>query len=335
MTHRIFAIVLTVVLQSVKLLAHEYALGDNFEKGDVFEKDGISYKVLVTYLVVDPKESPDTIKGPEKFYKAGELMVVKVDEKLGDVVIPPSINRFKVIGLTDSLFYQHEHDRIWLPNLLFAGNGCFAKLKVRSGTLVIHDIANMGMGVFDELDAELLLDITRNVNWGKTFSKMRTDSSLISSRPKGLVRLNRGSLKYIKGCPVYNECYSAVADNYKKWVRKAFCDDERFQKNDLVDKNGRLSKRMYSTTPQKAKNGLKITANAVDIKGLGYPWGNLSQKYTRQANYAVYDKKTRKTTYYQEFIPVADPLQKTGWYVKFIGKEGEVKYMLNGKLIKK
>ena len=78
-----------------------------------------------------------------------------------------------------------------------------------------------------------------------------------------------------------------------------------------------------------------ISASAVDVKGMGYPWGNLTRSYCRRASYLVLDKKSRKSTYYLDFIPLADPTQKMGWYVKFVSKEEEVKYMLNGKLIKK
>ncbi len=328
-TRFFFASVIAFVLHSFSLFANEYS------KGDIIKKDGISYKVLVTYLVVDSKETTDTIQGPDKFYCSGELMVVDVDKSLNDVVIPPSVDRFRVIGLTDSLFYRHEHDRIWLPKLQFAGNGCFAKLKMKSGVLVVHDISNLGMGVFDELDADLIFDITRKVTWGNAFSKMRADSSFVPSVPKGLIKTNTRMLGFIRNSYVYDDCYGATADNYKKWINKAFNEDEKFQQNDLVSKSERFNKRTYSTTPRKSKNGFTITASAVDVKGMGYPWGNLTRSYYRRANYSVLDKKSRKTTYYQDFIPVADPIQKTGWYVKFVSNGEEVKYMLNGKLIKK
>lgn len=328
-TRFFFAIVIAFVLQTFSLFANEYSIGD------IIKRDGISYKVLVSYLVVDSKETTDTIQGPDKFYRSGELMVVDVDKSLNDVVIPPAVDRFKVVGLTDSLFYQHEHDRIWLPNLQFAGNGCFAKLKMRSGALVIHDIPNLGLGVFDELDADLIFDITKKIKWGNSFSKMRADSSLIPSRPKGLIKINTRMLGFLKNSSVYEDCYSATADNYKKWIKKAFNEDEKFQQNDLINKNDRFNKRIYSTTPRKSKNGFTISASAVDVKGMGYPWGNLTRSYCRRASYLVLDKKSRKSTYYLDFIPLADPTQKMGWYVKFVSKEEEVKYMLNGKLIKK
>jgi len=328
-TRFFFASVIAFVLHSFSLFANEYS------KGDIFKKDGISYKVLVTYLVVDSKETTDTIQGPDKFYRSGELMVVGVDKSLSDVVIPPAVGRFKVIGLTDSLFYQHEHDRIWLPKLQFAGNGCFAKLKVRSGALVIHDISNFGLGVFDELDADLIFDITRKITWGNAFSKMLPDSSFTSSMPKGLIKTNTRMLGFIRNSRVYDDCYGATANNYKKWIDKAFNNDEKFQQNDLNNKTERFNRRTYSTTPRKRKNGFTITASAVDVKGMGYPWGKLTSSYYRRSNYAVLDKKSKKTIHYQDFIPLADPVQKMGWYVKFVSNEEEVKYMLNGKLIKK
>lgn len=328
-TRFFFASVIAFVLHSFGLFANEYS------KGDIFKKDGISYKVLVTYLVVDSKETTDTIQGPDKFYRSGELMVVGVDKSLSDVVIPPAVGRFKVIGLTDSLFYQHEHERIWLPKLQFAGNGCFAKLKVRSGALVIHDISNFGLGVFDELDADLIFDITRKITWGNAFSKMLPDSSFTSSMPKGLIKTNTRMLGFIRNSRVYDDCYGATANNYKKWIDKAFNNDEKFQQNDLNNKTERFNRRTYSTTPRKRKNGFTITASAVDVKGMGYPWGKLTSSYYRRSNYAVLDKKSKKTIHYQDFIPLADPVQKMGWYVKFVSNEEEVKYMLNGKLIKK
>lgn len=221
---RKFNIIIAFVLLSINLFAQGYSTGD------IIEENGISYKVLVTYLVVHPKESPDTIKGPDKFYQAGELMVVKVDKKLKDVVIPPEVGRFKVIGLTDSLFYEHEHDRIWLPDLSFAGNGCFAKLKMGSGALVIHNISNLGMAVFDELEADLILDITRQVSWGDSFRKMRKDSTFRPSMPKGKVKIDTKKLKFIRKTPVYDDSYSATHLNYRSWINKAFNNDEAFIK---------------------------------------------------------------------------------------------------------
>lgn len=326
---RKFYIAIAFVLLSINLFAQEYSTGD------IIEENGISYKVLVTYLVVHPKESPDTIKGPDKFYQAGELMVVKVDKGLKDVVIPPEVGRFKVIGLTDSLFYEHEHDRIWLPDLSFAGNGCFAKLKMGSGALVIHNISNLGMAVFDELDADLILDVTRQVAWGDSFRKMREDSTFTTSSPKGLIKVNTRMLGHVKSNPIYNDCYSANGRNYTNWINKAFRNDKAFTKNARLAKNASLSKRTYSTTPRKKKRGLTITAGVSNVKKLGYPWGNLTLKYYRLPKYTVMDKKRRVTKYYQDFIPTADATRKEGWFVKFVGEDGEIKYKLNGKKIRK
>jgi len=323
------AIIFTFVL-SFRLMA------DDCTVGDVIEKDGISYKILVTYLVVDKKESPDAIEGPDKFYCSGEAMVIHVDKKLRDVVIPPTINRFKVVGLTDSLFYKHKHDRIWLPELQFMGSGCFAKLKVGSGALVVHNVANLGVGVFDGLDAELIFDITRKINLGKAFFKNHKDSAHVQCGPKGVVKIRTDMLRYIKPCWVYDECYSATSDNYKKWIRKAFNGDEAFMKNALNDRGYSLGMRSYSTTPSKAKDGLLIIASAENVKGLGFPWGSLTRDYYRQSKYTVVNKKKRrKVTCYRDFIPVVDATQRSGWYVRFLGKEGEERFSLNGKLLKK
>ena len=326
---RIVFIVIFAFLLSFRLFADEYSVGD------IIQQDGISYKVLVTYLVIDPKETPDTIKGPDKFYRSGELMVINVDKNLKDVVIPPVVGRFRVVGLTDSLFYGHEHDRIWLPELQFAGNGCFAKLKMGSGALVVHNVANFGTGVFDELDAELIFDISKKIAWGNAFYRMKEDSSLVPSQPKGLVKINTRMLSHIKYCRVYDDCYSATACNFRGWIDKAFNYDERFQKNNLNERNYNLGRRLYPTTSMRGKNGLLITAGATSVKGLGYPWGSLTRDYYRQSKYTVVNKKKRKTAYYQDFIPVADATQKRGWYVRFIGGDEEVNYTLNGKLIKK
>lgn len=329
MIRKVYTFIFAFILNAINLFAQEYSTGD------IIEKDGISYKVLVTYLVTNPKESPDTITGPDKFYQAGEIMVIKVDEGLRDVVIPPAVGRFKVVGLTDSLFYRHEHDRIWLPDLNFAGNGCFAKLKMGSGALVIHNIDNLGTAVFDELDADLILDITKQIKFGESFRKMKEDSTFVSSKPKGLIKINTKMLRYIRKNSIYDDSYSASTRNYTNWLNKAFNYDETFSSNYTTDKNSFLNKRTYTTTPKKNKRGLTITAGAINVKKLGYPWGNLTQKYYRLPRYTVTSKKKkRKTQYYQEFTPVADAMQKEGWYVKFVGEEGEVKYMLNGKRIK-
>ncbi len=324
----VFTVIFAFIL-SFRLFAEEYSVGD------IVQENGISYKVLVTYLVIDAKETPDTIKGPDKFYRSGEVMVINVDKDLKDVVIPPVVGRFRVVGLTDSLFYGHGHDRIWLPELQFVGNGCFAKLKMGSGALVVHNVANFGTGVFDELDAELIFDISKKVTWGNAFYRMKEDSSLVPSQPKGLVKINTRMLSHIKYCRVYDDCYSATADNFKRWISKAFNDDERFLKNDLNERKYNLGRRTYPTTSMRGKNGLLITAGARNVKDLGYPWGSLTRDYYRQSKYTVVDKKKRKTSYYQDFIPVADVTQKRGWYVRFVDGEEEVNYTLNGKLIKK
>lgn len=326
-----FTIIFALVLTS-RLFA------DGWSKGDVIERDGISYKVLVSYLVVDKKESPDTIKGPDKFYYSGELMVINVDKNLKDVVIPPVVERFRVVGLTDSLFFRHEHDRIWLPELQFAGSGCFAELKVGSGALVVHNIANLGDYVFDNLDADLIFDITKKIKFGNAFRKKKEDLSFDVSVPKGVVKVKTEMLKYVQGCWIYDNCFSATADNFKKWVSKAFNNDEAFCKNALNERNFSLGMRSYSTTPRKAKSGLLIVVSAVNVKGLGYPWGTLTRDYCRQSRYTVINKKNRKKSlYYQHFIPVPDASQKAGWYVRFIDTEKEVEenFMLNGKLMKR
>lgn len=328
MTRKVYTFIFAFILNAFNLFAQEYSTGD------VIEKDGISYKVLVTYLVTDPKESPDTITGPDKFYQAGEIMAIKVDENLKDVVIPSAVGRFKVVGLTDSLFYRHEHNRIWLPELNFAGNGCFAKLKMGSGALVLHNITNLGTGVFDELDADLIIDITKQPSWGNSFRKMNEDSSYTSSIPKGMIKTNTKTLKYVRNNPIYNRCYSATAKNYTKWIDKAFDDDALFSKTNATDKHQSLSKRTYTTTPKNEKKGLIITAGAINVKKLGYSWGRLTSDYYRFPKYTVTTKKKRKSQSYREFTPVKDATQKEGWYVKFEGEEGDVKYKLNGKKIK-
>ncbi|MBR5208485.1 MAG: hypothetical protein IKV67_01405 [Paludibacteraceae bacterium] len=337
MIRKVYTFIFAFILNAFNLFAQEYSTGD------VIEKDGISYKVLVTYLVTNPKESPDAITGPDKFYQAGEIMAIKVDENLTDVVIPSAVGRFKVVGLTDSLFYRHEHNRIWLPDLVFAGNHCFSKLKVRSGALVIHGLDFLGTGVFDELAGDLIFDTSRAISWGKTFEK-KNDTLVVTSRPKGAIKFNTKMLRYIKYSLVYDDCYTAQGNRFKRWVSKAFNDDEEFMKHDLTDKMSYLSKRGYTTTSRMKKRGLKINSGAVNVKlfdektgkvkPFEYPWGNLTQEFRRQARYTVSNKKSGTTSHYNEFIPVADATLKEGWYVKFIGDEGEVKYTLNGKLIK-
>lgn len=319
---------LSAFILSTSLLAHEYSAGD------VIEQDGISYKVLASYLVLDSKESPDTIKGPDKFYCAGELMVIKVDENLRDVVIPPAVGRFTVVGLTDSLFFEHVHDRIWLPNLEFIGNACFAKLKVESGALVIRNVNLMGWSVFDELEADLIADISRKVTWGNAFRKMEEDSSYVNSFPKGLVKFNTKMLDFAKSCNVYAYCYSATSKNYRRWIDMAFNNDAEFQKNLVADRNLLHNKRSYSTTPQKNKRGLVISTGAIHVARNGYPWGHLTRDYCRKTRYVVTSIKRRKTSFYHDFIPVADATMKEGWFVRFTGENGEVKFKLNGKMIK-
>lgn len=329
MTRIFITVLFATVFSLLGISAHEYSVGD------IIEKDGVSYKVLVAYLVVDSKESPDTVKGVDKFYCSGELMAIKVDEGLKDVVIPPAVGRFKVIGLTDSLFYGHEHDRIWLPYLYFAGNGCFANLKVRSGALVVHNIDYLGEGVFDGLEGDLIFDINKKVMWGMSFKKMAEDSSFIACGPTGLVKFNTRMMEFAKSCPMYNLCYTATSKNYKAWLDKAFNSDADFQKNVLADPYARYNKRNYSTTPNaQRKKGWTISVGSSNAKGKGYPWGSLTRDYYRVAKYSVINKKKKKTVYYKDFIPVSDMTKKEGWYVKFVGDEGEVKSMLNGKIIK-
>lgn len=329
----VFSLIFAFFAQTISILANEYA------QGDIIQQDGISYKVVVSYLVVNPKESPDTITGPDKFYSSGELMAIKVDDDLKDVVIPPAVGRFKVVGLTDSLFFEHRHNRIWLPNLNFVGNGCFARLKVESGTLVLHDIENFGEAVFDDLDADLLLEITKAPKWGKAFEKMQ-DSTYAPCKINGVFKLNSSKFSFVIPA-ISNNCYTARADNYKVWLDKAFDGDEEFQKNDLKDKNAHLNKRSYSTTPRSNKNGFNITATALNVKKLGYPWGRLTSDYFRESKYRVDNKKRKRkgpnTATYDDFIPVADATLKEGWYVKFVDVEGEkeIKYKLNGKMIKR
>lgn len=324
-----FTILLTLLLSVGRLLAQDYATGD------IIEQDGISYKVLVSYLVVDGKATPDTIYGPQDFHSSGEVMVTKVGNNTADVVIPASVNKFKVVGLTDSLFYGHEHDRVWLPDLLFVGNGCFAKMKVKSGALVIHNISRMGMGVFDELDADLIFDMTNGTTWGNAFMKRNADSTLTASRPLREVKTSARALSYVRNCDAYKYSISASGKNFTKWVDAAFRNDATFQENDRVDKFGRFNKKTYSTMPMaKPKKGFNITARATEAKGMQMPWGSLTRDYYRIAQYVVLDKKKKTTTNYSDFIPVADAMLKEGWYVKFVGENGEVKYKLDGKIIK-
>ncbi len=247
MIRKVYTFIFAFILNAINLFAQEYSTGD------IIEKDGISYKVLVTYLVTNPKESPDTITGPDKFYQAGEIMVTKVDEGLRDVVIPPAVGRFKVVGLTDSLFYRQEHDRIWLPDLNFAGNGCFAKLKMGSGALVIHNIDNLGTAVFDELDADLILDITKQPSWGNSFRKMNEDSTFSTSKPKGLIKINTKMLRYIGKNPIYNDSYSATTRNYTNWLNKAFNYDATFPNSYVEDKNFFLAEELTQRHPKVRK----------------------------------------------------------------------------------
>lgn len=311
----VFALFFTL-LQSVNLFADDYKIGD------IIRENGLEYEVLVTYLVVDAKETHDSIKGPESFYQAGELMVTKVNENFEDVVIPTHVGRFEVIGLADSLFYNHTHNRIWLPNLLFAGTDCFAKLKINSGALVIHDIGFLGMSAFDELQGDIIFDTDKSINWNYSFRKIGKDSTLIDSRPLGMIKFNTKNMRFIKTSPVFDDCYTAQGKNYKKWIDQAFNYDAEFQKNDLTNKAAYLNKKVFWTTPQKEKKGLIIKSSTVGV-------------FHRHAKYTVINKKKRKKAVeYKDFVPVADATQKGGWYVKFIGDEGEVKYQLNGILIK-
>ena len=332
MIRKVYTFIFAFILNAINLFAQEYSAGS------IFEKDGISYKVLVSYLVVDSKESPDTVKGPDKFYQAGELMVIKVDEGLNDVVIPPAVGRFKVVGLTDSLFFEHEHDRIWLPDLAFAGNGCFAKLKMRSGALVIHNIENLGSAVFDELDADLIFEMTSPIKFGMAFKKRQDDSTLVPSKNNGIIKANIDKIPFC--LYIYDNCYSTSGARYKAWIDKAFNNDDEFKKNALNDKYAYQNKRSYSTTPRNNPKGFNITAKVVNKKKQKMPWGTLTNDYLLECQYRVDNKKRNKkgpnSVIYGDFIPIADATLKEGWYVKFVDLDGEkeVKYKLNGKLIK-
>lgn len=333
MTRIIFTILFAFFLQTLSIFAKEY------KTGDIIKTEGISYKVLVTYLVTDAKESPDTIQGPDKFYQGGELMVIKVDEDLDDVVIPTSVGRFVVVGLTDSLFYNHTHNRIWLPELQFAGNRCFAGLTMRSGALVLHDIKDYGRSVFDGTNADIIFDIRGNSKFHGSFSK---DTIIYSANnrpvkttktylPNGMIKTSFGMMKLLKDDNVINNCITAGGENYKRWINKAFNNDEEFQKNNLTDKNEHHSKKSYATEPYSSDKGLVITAYAKREEW--FPCGNLTERYIRVPQYRVYNKKTKKQTIYKEFLPIADATEKDGWHLKFTG-DRVVEYKLNGKMIK-
>lgn len=336
----LLTIIFTFILQSASIFAQNYAVGD------IIKEKGITYKVLSTYLVIDSKESPDTITGPDKFYQSGELMVTEVDEGLIDVVIPTSVGRFLVIGLTDSLFYNHEHNRIWLPDLMFAGNGCFAKLKVGSRALVVHNIIEYGYGIFDRLDADLIFDITKPVSLASAFRKDTTVISTITqkpirtytkSMPLGAIKMNTRRLKNDRYKNIVPYCYTTTGKNYTQWLDKAFTNDKSFQKNDISDKNLLHSRRAYTTTPRGNNKGFVITASTTNRKEFqngNLPWGHLTKNYSRITKYSVINKRNRKNVNYDAFVPVADATQKGGWIIKIKNEYGEAYYTLNGKKIK-
>ena len=170
----------------------------NWKMGDIFTQDGITFKVVGYCLVTDPR---DTLMNASSFYDAGELMVTGVSEALTDVVIPVAVDRYQVIGLTDSLFFGKTYNRVWLPELEFIGNSAFENAKIKSGTLVVHNVKRVGEFAFHNIDARLCFDVSKPVAFVTIKSSNTARYTQKQQQPKGGVVCHVRSVGHLASSP--------------------------------------------------------------------------------------------------------------------------------------
>lgn len=317
----------------------------NWKMGDSFTQDGLTFKVVSHFLVTDPR---DSVLNASTFYDSGELMVINVSDALTDVVIPVAIGRYKVIGLTDSLFYGKTFNRVWMPELEFIGNSSFENAKIESGTLVIHNVNQVGFKAFHNIDARLCFDINRTISYfipknEKNDSTSTADDSQILKQPKGGVVCHAKNIGKLSSSPYFG--YEIAGQNwfFNKCVSDAYGGDQEWINRPLGIKHTdlRFCKRNFSTTPSGVKKGLDVRISVFFNKNAyrsidgSFPWGRLTAEYGKLSYYSVYDKKKHTTVKYDYFKPQADPKLKEGWRLWLKNEEEEVVFSLKGKRIKK
>lgn len=326
------------VVLSLVLLSCLPGFAQNWKFGETFTRDGITFKVVGYCLVTD---SRDTVSNASTFYDYGELLVTNVSDALTDVVIPVAIGRYQVIGLTDSLFYGKTYNRIWLPELEFIGNSSFENAKIKSGTLVLHNVKQVGEKAFFNIDARLCFDISKPIAFYKPKkNKKDTTNNTVEYtqkelQPKGGVVCHTKSIGNLASSPYFG--YEIAGQNrfFKKCVSEAYGGDKDWIERTLATKftELRYCKKNFSTTPSGVKKGFDVRA-VISNNIRNFPWGHLTAEYGKQSYYNVYNKKKRKDLRFDTFRPVADK-SKDGWHLQLSDGAGEVKFTLNGKRIKK
>ena len=308
----------------------------NWKMGDIFTQDGITFKVVGYCLVTDPR---DTLMNASSFYDAGELMVTGVSEALTDVVIPVAVDRYQVIGLTDSLFFGKTYNRVWLPELEFIGNSAFENAKIKSGTLVVHNVKQVGELAFHNIDARLCFDVSKPVAFVTIKSSNTARYTQKQQQPKGGVVCHVRSVGHLASSPYWGYEVAGQDKFFKKCVSEAYNGDKEWIDRPLNIKNTELRycKKNFSTMPSGIRKGFEVRAKVLLSKSMekNFPWGRLNAEYEKLSYYEVYDRKKHKTVKYDTFKPVADQNVKEGWHLNFRNEDGEVNFTLKGKQIKK
>ena len=308
----------------------------NWKMGDIFTQDGITFKVVGYCLVTDPR---DTLMNASSFYDAGELKVTGVSEALTDVVIPVAVDRYQVIGLTDSLFFGKTYNRVWLPELEFIGNSAFENAKIKSGTLVVHNVKRVGEFAFHNIDARLCFDVSKPVAFVTIKSSNTARYTQKQQQPKGGVVCHVRSVGHLASSPYWGYEVAGQDKFFKKCVSEAYNGDKEWIDRPLNIKNTELRycKKNFSTMPSGIRKGFEVRAKVLLSKSMekNFPWGRLNAEYEKISYYEVYDRKKHKTVKYDTFKPVADQNVKEGWHLNFGNEDGEVNFTLKGKQIKK
>ena len=313
----------------------------NWKMGDIFTQDGITFKVVGYCLVTDPR---DTLMNASSFYDAGELMVTGVSEALTDVVIPVAVDRYQVIGLTDSLFFGKTYNRVWLPELEFIGNSAFENAKIKSGTLVVHNVKQVGELAFHNIDARLCFDLSKPIAFYQTPKGKKESANTVKYtqkqlQPKGGVVCHLKSTGHLVSSPYLGYVIAGQGKFLNNCVSEAYNGDKEWIDRPLNIKNTELRycKKNFSTMPSGVRKGFEVRAKVRLSNSMvkDFPWGRLNAEYEKLSYYEVYDRKKHKTVKYDTFKPVADQNVKEGWLLNFRNEDGEVNFTLKGKQIKK
>lgn len=325
----------------VMLLSNIPGFAQNWKFGDTFTQDGITYKVVGYCLVTDPR---DTMTNASTFYDSGELLVTSVSDALTDVVIPVAVDRYQVIGLTDSLFYGKTYNRVWLPELEFIGNSAFENAKIKSGTLVLHNVKQVGEKAFFNIDARLCFDISKPISFYEPKKDKNDTTKTITytkkeQQPKGGVVCHVRNIGNLGHSPYYGYEIAGQNNFFNKCVSEAYGADKEWIERPLAIKHTELRycKKSFNTMPSGILKGFEVRAVLHLDKNMtkNFPWGHLTAEYGKETFYNVYDKKKHKTLKFDAFRPVSDPNLKEGWFLNFRNEEGEANFTLKGKQIKK